>query len=493
MSRAVAFRPARRFMSRFGSLRWRLTFLYVGLLALLLLVGGVAQYFAAREVLFRSNAEVLTSEYNAVLTAFRRQNSGRPAAAVRALLLSKQFSTELASRHTSAAVFGLNGGMIAAIPASIAPDQQLPTLTTQQYLAAVQTQPKPYYLAIAPDGSNHLVVLNVIRNGNRAVGLAQLSIPTSEIDQTLRADRQLAIMGAAVVLLIALLLSPLIVRRALRPLGLMAASAGRLAAGDYRQRVAVPKSADEISRLAVAFNHMAAGIEQAFEVRREAEEEMRHFVADASHELRTPLTSIAGYIDVLGRRESVDPQTLRESLSAMRQESQRMTRLVNDLLTLTRFESGKPPRRERLVLDRFLNQALDELGLEAKGMPARRELQPGITVDADPEALKQVVTNFAQNAAKYAPGSEQRWSLFQADGRAAIRLQDGGPGISAQDLPHVFERFYRGEQARDRATGGSGLGLAIAKSIVEAHEGSVEAHSEPGQGATFTVWLPLAA
>jgi two-component system sensor histidine kinase BaeS len=114
-------------------------------------------------------------------------------------------------------------------------------------------------------------------------------------------------------------------------------------------------------------------------------------------------------------------------------------------------------------------------------------------VDADPDGLKQVVTNLAQNALKYAPGAEQRWSLFKANGRAAIRLEDTGPGIARRDLPHIFERFYRGEQTRDRSTGGSGLGLAIAKSIVEAHQGTIEAQSEPGKGATFTAWLPLAA
>jgi signal transduction histidine kinase len=255
----------------------------------------------------------------------------------------------------------------------------------------------------------------------------------------------------------------------------------------------VPRSSDEIGTLAVAFNQMAAGIDQAFEVRRQSEEQIRHFVADASHELRTPLTSIAGYIDVLGRREVVDPETLQTSLAAMQQESARMTRLVNDLLTLTRFESGRAPSRQPVVLDQFVGQTLDELSLRDKGAVESRDLQPGVTVRADPEALKQVVTNLAQNALKYAPGAEQRWSVFQADGRAAIRLQDTGPGISRQDLPHIFERFYRGEKARDRSAGGSGLGLAIAKSIVEAHQGTIDASSEPGQGATFTAWLPLVA
>jgi two-component system OmpR family sensor kinase len=480
-------------MSRFRSLRWRLTFLYLGLLAVLLLAGGVAQYFAAREVLFRSNADVLVSEYNAVLTAFRKQNASRPAAALRALILSQQFGDELRSRRTSAAIIGLNGGLVAKGPATLATSTDVPTLTIQEYLDALRGKPRAYYVATAGDSSNHLVVLNVIRNGTKPIGLAQLSIPTDEIDQTLRADRELAIVGSLLVLLVALVASPLIVGRALRPLEQMSTTAGALASGDYKQRVAVPKTGDEIGKLAVAFNQMAAGIDHAFEVRRQSEDQMRHFVADASHELRTPLTSIAGYIDVLGRRDTVDAETLQASLAAMQQESARMTRLVNDLLTLTRFESGKAPSRQPLQLDQFVNQALDELSLRDNGAVESRDFQPGVTVKADPEALKQVVTNLAQNALKYAPGAEQHWSVFTVDGRAAIRLHDDGPGISRQDLPHIFERFYRGEKARDRSTGGSGLGLSIARSIVEAHQGTIEATSEPGQGATFTAWLPLAA
>ena len=491
-------------MSRFRSLRWRLTFLYLGLLSVLLLAGGVAQYFAAREVLFRSNADVLISEYSAVFNAFRRVQATRPsstvpktgttvAPSIRAILLSQQFANELRSRRISAAIFNINGGLVASAPATTQLGTlQVPTLRTEDYINAARSKPKAYYTATAGDApTTYLVVLNVIRNGTRAIGLAQLAVPTDDIDRTLALDREVAVAGSLLVLLSALLLSPLIVGRALRPLEQMSTTAGALAAGDYKRRVRVPKTNDEIGQLAVAFNQMAAGIDQAFEVRRQSEEQMRHFVADASHELRTPLTSIAGYIDVLSRREHVDPPTLQASLTAMQQESLRMTRLVNDLLTLTRFESGKASTRQRIQLDAWLDQALDELNLQAKGVANSRELQPNIAVSADPDALKQVVINLAQNALKYAPGAHQRWRVFRADRRAAIQVEDAGPGISRQDLPHIFERFYRGEKARDRSAGGSGLGLAIVKSIAEAHGGTVEASSEPSRGATFTVWLPI--
>ncbi len=482
----------RRLRMRFRSLRWRLTAVIVGLLSILLLLGGVGQYFAAREVLFRSNAEVLTSEYAAVLQAFRKQVATRPAGVspIR-VLLSQQFATELRSRRISAAIFDLNGGRIADAPATLGSGNS-PTLRTGDYLAAVRSKPQPYYVATALDGTPYLAVLNVIRNGLKPVGLAQLAISTDDIEQTLRLDREAAIIGSLTVLVLALLLSPLIVRRALRPLGLMSASAAALAAGDYKQRVSVPASHDEVGALAAAFNQMAAGIDQAFEVRRHSEEQMRQFVGDASHELRTPLTSIAGYLDILGRRPVVEAPLLQTSLAAMRQETSRMTRLINDLLTLTRFESRPADNRRVLAVDQWLAETLDELNLADRGARESRAFEPGLTIEGDSDALKQVVANLAQNAVKYAPGAEQCWTVSKESGTAVIRVQDKGPGIPPEDLPHVFERFYRGTKARERSSGGSGLGLAIAKSIVDAHGGQIEATSAPGAGATFTIRLPLA-
>lgn len=471
-------------LGRFRSLRWRLTFLYLGLLAVLLTLFGTAQYFAAREVLFRSTAEVLRGEYAAVLTAFRREQTVTGGTA-----RLRQFANELRSRRISATIIGPNGGEVFSAPATLPPNQ-VPFLPLDQYLAALRGSPHVYYLASDSTGSSYLLVLNPIKSGQRTVGLAQLSTPTNDIERTLRLDRLLALIGSVSVLLLALLLSPLIIGRALVPLAQVATSARAIARGDYRQRVRDPQTNDEIGELAGAFNHMAASVEKAIKVREESESQMRQFLADASHELRTPLTSLSGYVDVLLRREAVDLPTLQEALGAMRRESARMTMLLNDLLALARYQSATPVRQS-VALDVLLKQTLDEIDLPARGSGDHRDFATGLTVEGDPEALKRVILNLAQNALKYAPG-DQHWSLFAEGQFAVIRVQDNGPGISAEDLPHVFDRFYRGQKARDRETGGSGLGLAIVKSIVETHQGTVEAASRAGQGATFTIRLPLA-
>lgn len=493
-------------MFRVRSLRWRLTAFYLAMLSGLLLLLGVAQYFAIREVLLRSNADVLVNHYTTTLMVFRKEQqaltgtslprtagSTSPRPTIQRLLLSQQFAKTLASARISALIIGPSGE---PVPGAWAPatntDEPPLTLSTAQYLAALAGRQHLYYLAPQGD-TTYLAILVPIRPAQaRTIGLAQLSVPMDSIEQTLRQDRWLVLIGSLSVLVLAALVTPLIVARALRPLHQVARTAGALAAGDYTQRVSVPQTDDEIGKVAVAFNEMAGGIEQAFEVRRQSEERMRQFVADASHELRTPLTALAGYIDVLGRRDSVDPETLQSSLAAMQRESGRMTRLVTDLLTLTRFESGRGPSLRPTALDAWLGSALDELSLKDQGVAETRRLEPGLIVNIDPDVLKQVVNNLAQNAVKYAPAAEQRWSCFTQGTRAGFRLEDTGPGISTQDLPHIFERFYRGEKARDRAAGGSGLGLAIARSIVEAHGGTIEGQSPPGGGAIFTVWLPLA-
>ncbi len=515
---AAATRPGgpARVFGRFTSLRWRLTFLYVALLAGLLGLLGVVQYFALRQVLIRGEVDLMRTNFNTVNYLWEHDNapppppprppsprpspgaspsaprpSPSPPAALRSPIpkMSQAFADELKTRRISVRLLGPNGFPRYQSPKE--PGADIPLLSGDEYLHALRQGGQADYVVPSQSitGRTYLVILERFPPDVRAKpnGLVQLSVSTDNIQRVLARDLDLYLLGSLGILLLAVVLSPLITARALKPLERMGRTAAALASGDYKQRVNLPGRRDEVGKLAQAFDEMAARIDHAFEVRRQSEERMRQFVADASHELRTPLTAIGGYLDVLLRRSQLDPDTVQSALTAMQRESARMNRLVNDLLQLARIEGGYGLRAEPFALDAVVSQTLDEMALP---VPVERRLEP-LRVVGDADAIKQVVTNLAQNAMKYAPGAAQEWSCLSVNGTATLRVRDRGPGIPGSDLPHIFERFYRGEKMRGRHQGGSGLGLAIVKSIVEAQGGKVEATSAPGEGATFTITLPV--
>jgi two-component system OmpR family sensor kinase len=237
---------------------------------------------------------------------------------------------------------------------------------------------------------------------------------------------------------------------------------------------------------------MADRIQEAFTAQQDSEAQVRRFIADASHELRTPLTALKGYIDVLRRGAGREPAELDAALEAMSNESERMRVLVLDLLTLARLDA----QRESHPEDFDLNAAVDGLLNEGvPGMPAvvDRNLGPmPLLVRANRGAVTTIVRNLLVNACKYARGAAQHWSTAVEGGWGKLELRDDGPGIPATDLPHVFERFYRGEKTRAREEGGSGLGLSIVQGLARAQGGDVAIRSTEGVGTTVSVWLPLA-
>jgi two-component system OmpR family sensor kinase len=229
-----------------------------------------------------------------------------------------------------------------------------------------------------------------------------------------------------------------------------------------------------------------------FTAQTENEARMRRFIADASHELRTPVTALKGYIDVLRRGASREPEALEAALATMATQAERMRLLILDLLTLARIDALRQPAPATVDLNEVLATVLDD---GAPGMPAQldRQFAPvELLVTTDLEALATMARNLLVNACKYAPGAAQRWSTAQSDGRASFSVADQGPGISSADLPHIFERFYRGEKTRAREEGGSGLGLSIVQGLARAQGGDVSIDSQEGTGTTVTVWLPLA-
>jgi two-component system OmpR family sensor kinase len=237
---------------------------------------------------------------------------------------------------------------------------------------------------------------------------------------------------------------------------------------------------------------MLERLEESFEAEREAKEQMRRFVADASHELRTPLTSIHGFLEVLLRGAANRPEQLHTALNSMLGESQRMKKLVEDLLTLAKLDRTPVVQRTEVRLDQVIAEMEPHLRMLAGDRDVQFDLQPGLTAMCDEDNIKQVVLNLFHNAVQHT--DPQRGTIavrLSAHSRQAeLEVRDNGPGIAPEHLPHVFERFYRIDASRTRKQGGAGLGLSISQAIVEAHGGTIEVHSEPGQGATFKVTLP---
>lgn len=277
--------------------------------------------------------------------------------------------------------------------------------------------------------------------------------------------------------------------RALKPVDLITRSAQKITAENLGLRLEVGNPQDEIGRLAETFNDTLERLEYAFT-------RVRQFSADVSHELRTPLTILRGETEV-GLRWAKEPEEFRELFQSNLEEINRMSKIIECLLDLSRAEEGGV-KLELAEVD--LADLLEALVLQArlidpdKGLRIAATVDAAITVRGDWLKLRQVFMNLLDNAVKYTPaGGEISVVLDTNGGMARVAVIDSGAGIPADDLPHIFERFYRVDKARNRADGGVGLGLSLARMFVDAHGGRIEVVSEAGKGSVFTVYLPFTA
>jgi len=296
---------------------------------------------------------------------------------------------------------------------------------------------------------------------------------------------QLLIAGA-IAAAIALAMARWLARGMTQPLRDMAQAARKMEMGDYGQRVHT-RSRDEVGQLATAFNRMSAELESLERLRRD-------LVANVSHELKTPISALRAHLEnLLDGVERPDPETLQVMLA----QSERLSRLVEQLLDLSRLESGELPlEREEVLLAQLVSEVLSEIEVSraGKGVSVEGRVDEGLPpVWANRERVHQVLFNLLDNAVRFTPpGGRVTVSASRHDGSCEVRVADTGPGIAPQHLPHLFERFYRVDPARSREDGGTGIGLAIARSVVEAHGGRIWAESELGRGSVFTFELPVA-
>jgi len=275
--------------------------------------------------------------------------------------------------------------------------------------------------------------------------------------------------------------------RVLRPIGRITSVAREIQATDLSRRIELPGPDDELKQLADTFDAMLARLDAAFAAQRQ-------FVADASHELRNPLAIIRTNVDVALADPRADPEDLRHTIAVVQRASDRMARLVDDLLALARRQEPIL-EHEPVDLGAAVAEASDDFVVPAaaRSIVLDRAIAPGVIVTGDRDALKRAVANLLENAVRLAPASSRiRLATGSEGDQAWIAVADEGPGIAPEDQLHVFDRFWRADKARSRADGGTGLGLAIVRQIAESHGGRVRLQSKVGVGSSFVIWLPVA-
>ncbi len=320
------------------------------------------------------------------------------------------------------------------------------------------------------------------------IGVIAVAQSLQSVSDTLSRLATLLSFGVVGGLLLASIVGAFLARRALAPIDHMTQSAHSISsAGDLTRRIEQPRTRDEVGRLAMTFNDMLARIEELFRAQ-------QRILADVSHELRSPLTAIRGNLDLLRRGAFENDQERDASLAAIDSESARMQRMVQDLLLLAQADAGVQIQKQIVELDTILLDVYRQARLTAGGIKVSLGSEDQAQVLGDPDRLKQLFTNLVDNAIKYTPsGGEVKLSLDRDTQWVRVMVTDTGAGIPEQDLPRIFDRFYRVDKARSREEGGTGLGLSIVKWIVDAHDGCIDVKSEVGKGTTFTVSLPLAS
>lgn len=461
----------------FRSIRARLTIWYAGVLAAILLLYGAGVYVFLRQSLYQELDRQLRDDFEAAEEGLERRDDDA---------ISRRAGTAIGHHEEHEfgqrwlAVWDLDGSLLyregPAEPVVPPPDStdRAGKRGTVRTVVIVGSPPLRVHSDTYPIGGSP-VLIRVARS-----------------EAGVRHELEELLVGMGLGLPVAVLLAGLggffLAGRALKPVGQMAARAETITAERLEERLPIENPDDELGRLGTVFNETLARLERSFET-------LRRFTADAAHELRTPLTALRSVGEV-ALREGQANEGSREVLGSMLEEVDRLTRLVDTLLTLSRSDRGQVEiRRERLDLRAFARETAEYLEVlaEEKGQRIVLEGDSGIYARADPRLLRQAVLNILDNAIRYSPdGVPIRVAVRRQSGAAVLEVTDRGPGIAPEHQDRIFERFYRVDVARSRETGGAGLGLSIAQWAVRANGGTIEVESQVGAGSCFRICLPLA-
>ena len=423
---------------------------------------------------------------------------------------------QLSWASSSGGPFG-GGATSTSLPELPTTTSWAPTGTTELYTFSAQSGDDTWRVLA--------ITVNYQSANGSGTGTLIVAMDLGDITHTIRKIIAFDIAVSAAIVLVLAIVGVAVVRANLRPLEEIEETAEEIAAGHLNRRVRESDPRTEVGSLAQSLNIMLSQIETAFHAQQESEaaahqseERMRRFIADASHELRTPLTAIRGFAEYYRQRGGVETaeqlatangsasehltaEDLDRIMHRVEAEASRMGLLVEDLLMLARLDQQRPLDIKPVDLLTLAADSVQDARMIAPDRTIELQVAPGAAfiVDGDEARLRQVIGNLMTNALAHTPAGTPvtvrigSGSLDNGAQAAILDVADRGPGLTPEQAQHVFERFYRADTARTRATGGSGLGLAIVASLVAAHGGTVSLRSAPGEGATFRVKIPLIA
>jgi heavy metal sensor kinase len=453
-------------------IRLRVTAWFVALLAAILAAVAAFVAIELRRDLVDGQDRSLRPALGQIAVGFRREGPAE---------FTDQSATVLSGGRPASQVLGPGGRVLLAFGD---PVSRRPMLAPDEIRAARAGRVTARTRRL--DGASFRVVATAVRRrgARRVVAAAESLAP---VERASHRALVLLVLAFPIALAAAAAGGWWLARRALGPLDRLTASAEAIGPGALAARVPVPGTRDEVERLARTLNTMLDRLERGAA-------DQRRLVADASHELRSPLAAMRAELDVSLRADTLDPAA-RAVLESAREEVDRMSRTVDDLLTLARVdEHGAGPARAPVDLALVAARGAEGLAATARrrGVELTTQAAPAFAL-GDAEQLGHVVRNLVDNAIGFSPpGGRVRVASWQRDGAAGVSVEDDGPGVPPGERERIFERFYRLDRARSRHTGGSGLGLAIAAELAAAHAGRIEVESRPSGGSRFSLILPAA-
>lgn len=503
------------FNIKIKSLKWQLLFRFLVILIVLLGAMGIFQYISMKDYLYRTKVQVLQERFHNIdMESLSKENMADITESA-----SKEILKKLWDKSMSIAIIDINGKLLFERSNADTPKDDndgdddskelderkieaipVPIFSKEHYISICNKEGnlETTYEIVKDENSNcQLVAWKKVGSLDSPSGLIQLSTPIEDIEAILNREVYMHTSLSILILIIGTMLATTIFKRTLKPLYNITETVEKINVTDLDKRLPEENGQLEIDRLSKSFNIMFKRIEASFQKEQDIKNKMRRFVSDASHELRTPLTSIHGFVEVLLRGAAKNEDQLNLALNSILMESERLTKLVNDLLVLTKLEQQPIVEMKSENINDLIEEIYPQLIILCESKALQLELKDNLMVKINRNQIKQVIFNLTQNAVLH---TDKQTGIIKIstdvenlkdENFAVLKIIDNGTGISEEHIDKIYDRFFRSESHRSREHGGYGLGLSIVKSIIDSNHGEIHVDSQVGVGTTFSVYLKL--